>query len=108
MGRLQAARSHLEQARKAYSSQQHSTYIFLAGFDLGVFTLAHLSHAMGYLGYPDQALHLGQEGVALAKSVGHPFSQVAALSYLGDASPLYGDWRAMQVASASAPSLRRT
>ena len=105
MGRLQAARSHLEQARKAYSSQQHSTYIFLAGFDLGVFTLAHLSHAMGYLGYADQALYLAREGVALAESVGHPFSQVAALSYLGMLHQLYGDWRAMQVASASAHRL---
>ncbi len=105
MGRLRAARSHLEQAREAYSPQQHDTHIFLTGFDLGVFTLAHFAHAMGYLGYPDQALRLAQEGVELAHAFAHPFSQIAALSYLSILHQLCGDWRAAQAAAASAHRL---
>ena len=102
MGRLRAAQSHLEQAREAYSPQQHGEYTFLAGFDLGVFTLAHLAHTKGYLGYPDQALQLAQEGVELAQSLAHPFSQVVALSYLSILHQLLGDWRAVQATAASA------
>jgi predicted ATPase len=105
MGRLRAAQSHLEQARETYSSQQHDAYIFLAGFDLGVFTLAHFAHVMGYLGYPDQALRLAQEGVELAQALAHPFSQIAALSYLSILHQLCGDWRAAQAAAAIAHRL---
>ncbi len=96
MGQLKAAQSHLEQARDAYSAQQHGTYIFLSGLDLGVFTLAHLAHALCYLGYPNQALELGQEAVKLAQSLSHPFSHASALSYLTMLHQLRGDWRAVQ------------
>ena len=37
-GELHSARSHLEQALDAYSTEQHDTHVFLSGLDLGVFT----------------------------------------------------------------------
>jgi tetratricopeptide (TPR) repeat protein len=102
MGRLRAGQSHLELARKAYTLEQHDIYTLFTGFDLGVLTLAHLSHTLGYLGYPAQALHLAQEGVELAHSLAHTFSHVAALSYLSMLHQLCGDWRAVQATAASA------
>ncbi|MDX1417902.1 MAG: AAA family ATPase, partial [Candidatus Promineifilaceae bacterium] len=102
MGRLRAAQAYLELAREAYSPEQHDKYTFLAGLDLGVFTLAHFAHVVGYLGYADQALHLAEESVELAHSLAHIFSQVAALSYLSMLQQLHGDWRAVQATSASA------
>jgi predicted ATPase len=101
MGRLRAAQSHLERAREAYSPQQHGEYTFLAGFDLGVFTLAHFAHVLGYLGHPDQALRLAQEALELAQSLAHTFSQVVALSYLTMLHQLCSDWRAVQAVVAS-------
>lgn len=105
MGRLRGAQVHLEQASETYSPQQHTTYTFLTGFDLGVFTLAHFAHTLGYLGYADQALHRAQESVELAQSLAHPFSQIVALSYLSMLNQLLGDWQAAQATAASAHRL---
>ncbi len=105
MGRLRAAQSHLEQAWGAYSPQQHNTYTLLIGFDVGVFTLVHLAHVTGYLGYPDRALRLAQESVELAQALAHPFSQVAALSYLSILHQLLGNWQAVQTTAGNARRL---
>ncbi|MCB0254922.1 MAG: AAA family ATPase [Anaerolineae bacterium] len=105
MGRLRAAQSHLERAMEAYSPQQHGKHLYLVGFDLGVFTLAHFAHALGYLGHVDQALQLAQESVELAQSLNHTFSRVMALSYQSMLHQLCGNWRAAQATSASALQL---
>lgn len=106
MGRLRAAQDHLEQARARYSPDQHEIYVFLAGFDLGAFTLAHFAHTMGYLGYPEQALRLADEGVELAQTLAHEsFSQVVALSYLSILYQMYSNWRAAGVTAESARRL---
>lgn len=96
MGRLRAAQDDLEQAWAAYSAEQHRSFISLAGIDLGVFALSHLSHSLWYRGYPDQALQRAMEAVELAQALGHPFSHASALSYLTMLHQLRADWRAVE------------
>ncbi len=105
MGQFRAARMHLEQARDSYTPAQHDTHIFLAGFDLGVFSLANLAHARSFLGYADQALEVAQEAVTLAEVLAHPFGHAAALSYLAMLYQLHGDWRDGQDVAARARRL---
>jgi hypothetical protein len=38
--------------------------------------------ALWALGYPEQALHRGREGLILARQLGHPFSLAFALSHV--------------------------
>lgn len=96
MGQLKLAQSHLQKALAAYSPAQHRTHIFLAGLDLGVFSLAHLAHALLLLGRIDQALQTAQEAVTLAQVTSHPFSNVSALCYLTMLHQWRGDRLAVQ------------
>ncbi|MCB0072665.1 MAG: AAA family ATPase [Caldilineaceae bacterium] len=105
MGDVRAARVHFERAFDAYRADQHRTYIFLAGLDLGVFTLAHLAHVLCYLGHPDRALETAHAAVDLAQSLAHRFSQAAALSYLTMLHQLRGDRRAVRAAAAQTHQL---
>ena len=104
-GQLNLAQSHLKKAFRAYSPAQHRTYIFLSGLDLGVFSLAHLSHALCLLGHPDQALQTAQEAVTLARVTAHPFSNVSALCYLTMLHQWRGDWRAVRDLTSTARRL---
>ncbi len=104
-GQFRASRTHLEQARESYTPAQHDTYIFLAGFDLGVFSLANLAHALAFLGLSDQALKVAQEAVTLAEVLAHPFGHAAALSYLAMLHQLHGDWHSGQDVAARARRL---
>jgi len=96
MGQMRLARSHLEQAIAAYSVQQHEAYILLDGIDIGVFSLAFVSHTLWYLGYPDQALAQAQAAITLSNSLSHPFGQAAALSYLTMLYQMRREWDAVQ------------
>ena len=99
LGQPASARSHFEEALAGHPSQQHRTYIFLAGVDLDVFGLAQLAHTLWYLGYPDKALQKAQEAVELAQALAHPFSHVVALSYLTMLHQFRRDWCAVQAAA---------
>jgi predicted ATPase len=82
LGEFTLAREHWEQSFALYDSQQHQANVFLFGFDLGIFSLCWLPHALWHLGYPDQALSMGQKALDLAESLSHPFSLAVALDYV--------------------------
>ena len=52
------------------------------GINMGVFCRAYIGHCDWHLGYPDRALQIAEEGLALAREVAHPFSMAIALDYL--------------------------
>jgi class 3 adenylate cyclase/predicted ATPase len=81
LGEFAAARNHWEQVIALYDSQHHPTHVLLFGVNLGVFCRVWESHALWYLGYPDQALAMCQDGLDLAQELYHPFSQALALDY---------------------------
>ena len=81
LGEYPSAREHLEQSLTLYDPQQHHAHTFAFGWDLGVFCRAWAPHVLWYLGYPDQALAISHEGLALAQGLSHPFSLAAALDY---------------------------
>jgi predicted ATPase len=74
LGEFVQSRSHLERALDLYNLQQHRSLAFLYGHDFGVAALSTLSWVLWSLGYPAQALRRGQEALALAKELDHPFS----------------------------------
>jgi class 3 adenylate cyclase/predicted ATPase len=70
-----------EQSLALYDPPQHYAHAVLFGWDIGVFGRAHAPHALWSLGYPDQALVMSREAVALAQKLSHPFSLAVALDY---------------------------
>jgi predicted ATPase/class 3 adenylate cyclase len=81
LGEFASACEHWEQSRTLYNPQQHHTYTGLFGWDLGVFGRVWAPHSLWHLGYPDQALAMSREGLALAQKLSHPFSRAVALAY---------------------------
>jgi predicted ATPase len=80
-GEVPLSRTHLEQSLALYDSSQHQAHTVRYGWDTGVFGRAHAPHALWHLGYPDQALVMSREAVALAQQLSHPFSLAVALAY---------------------------
>jgi predicted ATPase len=65
-----------------YDPQQHRAHARRYGSDPGIACLSYGGRAWWFLGYPDQALHRGYEGLALAESLSHAFSMAQALGML--------------------------
>ena len=80
-GEVGASQAHLEQAITLYESQQHRSYAFLYGIDLGVYCLTFAAYALWLLGYPEQALKRVQEALTLAQGLSHPYSLAFALAH---------------------------
>jgi DNA-binding SARP family transcriptional activator/tetratricopeptide (TPR) repeat protein len=83
LGEFAQSRTHLEQAVALYDPQQHRSLAFIYGHDFGVAALSTLSRVLWSLGYPDQALRRGQEALALAQELAHPFSLALAHGLVG-------------------------
>jgi predicted ATPase len=81
LGAFQAARDWHQQSLEAgdYGGRFHSE---VYGINMGVFCRAYIGHCDWHLGYPDRALQIAEEGLALAREVAHPFSIALALDYL--------------------------
>jgi predicted ATPase len=75
LGDWAAARNHLEQAIACYDLREHRTHAFLyGGHDPCVSCMCHAALSLWMLGYPEQALQMGREALALARELGHPDS----------------------------------
>jgi class 3 adenylate cyclase/predicted ATPase len=71
MGELQLGYAHIEQAVALYNPHQHRSMAFRYGQDTGVAAQALLALALGYLGYPDQALQGSHQAVYAAHELNH-------------------------------------
>jgi predicted ATPase len=84
LGDYTSARAHLGQMISFYEPQQHHrTLVLVRGSDAGTSALAYDASCLWCLGYPDQALERGQEAMALARELGHPWSLADVLWYGG-------------------------
>jgi predicted ATPase len=79
-GEPAAARSHSEIGRQLYDPEQHRSHRLLyGGHDPGACARYIGAQAQWLLGYPDEAVALEGEAVALADRLAHPFSLELAL-----------------------------
>ncbi len=79
MGKPLLAREHLEMAIPLYDRGRHRPLAFrYGGLDAGVICLSYAAWTLWQLGYPDQALKMGNEALALARGLSHPHSLVFA------------------------------
>ena len=81
VGELVPAQAHLEQMITLYDPQQSDALISQYGQDLGVFCLRYMCLVKWLLGYPEQALEQGDQALALARQLAHPFSLAGALAF---------------------------
>jgi predicted ATPase len=71
IGERPLARKQLEKSIFLYDRERDRPRAFLLGVDPGCGSLGYLGMILWTLGYPDQALKRGQEGVALAEGLVH-------------------------------------
>jgi predicted ATPase len=83
-GKYLESRQYLEQTLSFYDTQQHHRdYMLLRGVDVGLSAMAYLACCLWCLGYPEQALHIGQEAVNMAREIKHAFTLSEVLRYGG-------------------------
>jgi tetratricopeptide (TPR) repeat protein len=81
-GEPAAAREHCEAGRRLYDPERHRLHRQLyGGHDPGVCARNAGSRAEWLLGYPEQGIALGNDALALAERVAHPFSLAHALQW---------------------------
>jgi predicted ATPase len=81
MGELLPAREHLEIPFSPYDPERDGAPTF--GLDAGLICLSFGAWTLWQLGYPDQALKRGNEALALAQRLSHPFSLAFARIWVG-------------------------
>src|SRR5262249_23250801 len=83
-GEVPLTRGNLENAITLYDPERHRPLIFrYGGPDTGVRCLSYSALTLWHLGYQDQALKRGNEALALAQDLFHPFSLAIAQSFVG-------------------------
>jgi class 3 adenylate cyclase len=77
-----AAQEHSEAGRRLYDPERHRSHRLLyGGHDPGVCAGKVGAKALWMLGFPDKALTLDSESLALAERIAHPFSLLDALLF---------------------------
>jgi predicted ATPase/DNA-binding winged helix-turn-helix (wHTH) protein len=107
-GELAAALDHTRQGRSLYVADRHAVLAPVYGnHDPGVCALAHGAWALGLLGEPEAAFRAAADAIALARTVGHRFSEAHALLYAARLSQLHGDWSTSRARAETARGLAR-
>ena len=77
-----AAREHCEAGRRLYDPERHRLHRQLyGGHDPGMCAGYFGAQVHWLLGYPEKGLALGNEALALAERIAHPFSFAIALQF---------------------------
>lgn len=96
LGNFQGAVEYFTESTSLYDRGLYSPRISLFGADLGVFNRVWSSHAIWHLGDIELALKYTDEGLALARDIAHPMSQVVALAYKALFHQMCGEIKACQ------------
>jgi hypothetical protein len=80
-GRLQAGRDHFVDVVTTYRPEQRPQHLVRFGQDPQIVCLSRLGNTLRFLGDLDGARRARDDAVALADSVGHPFSRGVALIF---------------------------
>jgi class 3 adenylate cyclase/predicted ATPase len=78
LGTLVQARSHLDKAIEYYrtlTEEEATRLTYAYGIELGAPCCVYAAWCWWLLGYPDQALPLGDEGLAIVERIGHDYSR---------------------------------
>jgi DNA-binding SARP family transcriptional activator len=78
MGRFVPSRRHFEESLRRYDPQRHRDHVTLFAQDPKVAASCRLGRVLWYLGYPHRAARNVEDGRALARVLGHPFSRAYA------------------------------
>jgi len=81
LGKLSAARAHLEQAITLDDPQRHPAAVYSGGRSPDWFARNLAALALWLLGYPDQAMECIYEALTLARELGRPYDLTGALSW---------------------------
>ena len=90
-GRFDDARTHLEKAIAGYRSQNHEAHIRDYAQNPAVVCRVRLALVLWHLGRPLGAQAVGQEALALARELDHPFSRAYAMHWFAWLQNLRGD-----------------
>ncbi|MCZ6872665.1 MAG: tetratricopeptide repeat protein, partial [bacterium] len=97
LSQLSEARTHFEQGNLLYDPQQHHALAFRYGhFDPGVVFLLYGGWTLWVLGYPDQALAWGNDGLSLAHNLGHPYTLARGLYWNTVLHQFRREWQIVQ------------
>ena len=94
-GRFASSRSHLEEALALYDPMSHRALVHQIGFHPHVISQAVLGNVFLCLGYPNQALALGNASIADARSLAHPPSVAVSLALGAELLSQIGDTAAL-------------
>lgn len=72
---------HLDRVIGDYDPVRHGSIAFLYGQDPKVVCLSQAAWVLWICGFPDQALKRNEEALTLARTLSHPYSLAAALSF---------------------------
>ena len=95
IGQMLPGRKHLERAFSLYDECQRPLDFRFGGMNAGVHCLSYGAFTLWNLGYSDQALKMGTEGVALAQGLSNPFSLPFAEYFRGLVHVTRGDVHAV-------------
>jgi predicted ATPase/class 3 adenylate cyclase len=96
LGELAVAQGHVEEGLGLYDLDRHASSAFVyGGHDAGVCGYSNGALICWLLGYSDRALHLAEDGVALARRLDQPFSSAQALCLKAMLHQLRGEPRAV-------------
>lgn len=105
LGEFPLALRHLEQAIALYDLQQHRTLAFMSGQDPGVVCRSFATWSLWMLGYSDQARIRSEEGIALARELGHANTLALALGFAAYFRNTSREWTAALTHAEAAVSL---
>jgi predicted ATPase len=99
LGEFTPSLQYLERGAHLYDPQKHRDHSMQYGQDPGVSCLSRASHALWFLGYPDQAVVRCHDALALAEDLAHPHSLAyvsifAAVTYQLRGEPQMAQFRA--------------
>jgi TOMM system kinase/cyclase fusion protein len=80
-GEIEQARAYLERGIALYDRERHAGHALVYGQDPGMACRCYLASALWWQGYPDRALAVSDEAVALARSLGHAHSLTFGLYF---------------------------
>jgi len=80
LGELTKFRENAERVLTLYSEEQHGHLVGILNHDPKTITLMYAALSTWMLGYPDQAVKIGDERDAFARRLGHPFDLGFALT----------------------------
>jgi tetratricopeptide (TPR) repeat protein len=73
-GELSSGHGHLLTARQSYDPEQHRWLVYALGQAVGPEAMVWDAFNLAHGGYLDEAFRLADAGIALARTIGHPFT----------------------------------